>query len=110
MTLGGVWGNGARPIGGDTNVPENDQAWSIAAALAIKWRRGHGVQVAPSTGWQRVLEEDKMSAIPPVPLLCTFEEIEAARRSHAEFALNVDEGWRRETAFIRAHDLPVTSS
>jgi glycogen debranching enzyme len=100
---------GAEQIFG-TNVPENDQAWSIAAALAIKWRRGHGVQDAPATGWQRALEEETMRAIPPVPLLRTFEEIEAARRSCAQFALNMDEGWRREAAFIRAQDVPVTSS
>jgi hypothetical protein len=104
------FGRRARSAGEEiygTNVPENDQAWSISAALAIKWRRGHGPEGDGATGWQRDIEEEKQRAIAPVPRLRTVEEIERALQSSSTFTLNADEGWRRESAFVREHELPV---
>ncbi len=105
--------NTATPAGSEeirgTNVPENDQAWSISAALAIKWRLGHHAHEGESAGWQRTLEEERQRAVPAVPLLRSFGDIERALHGRCAFRLNVDEGWRREAAFVRAHDMPAPS-
>lgn len=90
-----------------TNVPENDQAWSISAALAIKWRRGRRFDGVAAGSWQRAIEERKQRAIPPVPILATFREIARALEDSSAFTLNLDEGWRRERAFVQQHELPT---
>jgi glycogen debranching enzyme len=92
-----------------TNIPENDQAWSISAALAIKWRRGRRVDGGTASGWQRDLEEEKRRAYPPAPLLRWLRDIEQSLGGGSAVALNKDEGWRRESAFVRAHELPRKS-
>lgn len=92
-----------------TNIPENDQAWSISAALAIKWRRGHGKDEGWSSGWQRAIEDEKRRTIPPVPILRSLRDIEDALEQNSGPVLNIEEGWRRETAFVRAHELPARS-
>jgi glycogen debranching enzyme len=91
-----------------TNVPENDQAWSIAAALAIKWRRGHEQdgQSAPE-GWQRDLEARLLDRVPFTPVLRTIREVQQALPSGYSFRVDRGKGWESETAFTRRRDLPA---
>jgi glycogen debranching enzyme len=95
---------GAEEIYG-TNVPENDQAWSISAALAIKWRRGHGLDGGVATGWQRGIEERKERTVRAVPVLRTFSDIKRELEGAEALTLNTEEGWRRESAFVRRQEL-----
>jgi glycogen debranching enzyme len=94
-----------------TNVPENDQGWSISAALAIKWRRGRRERVEPATaGWQAEVEGRKLGENVPATLLRTEGEIQRARDESDQFSLNAEEAWRREQAFVRARELPAASA
>ncbi|HZU14037.1 MAG TPA: hypothetical protein VFB58_14440 [Chloroflexota bacterium] len=88
-----------------TNVPENDQAWTISAALAIKCRRGQRPRPEPIARWQRGIEDRKAREIPPARLLRSLEEIQRVRRQSGTFRVNRREGRRRERAFIAAHEL-----
>jgi glycogen debranching enzyme len=91
-----------------TNVPENDQAWSISAALAIKWRRGRRGRVEPATvGWEAELERNKRREIPPARLFTTNTEIAEARERSPSFKLNATEGFRRERQYVQAQELPA---
>lgn len=84
-----------------TNVPENDQAWSISAALAVKWRRGRRDRSLPASGpWQREIESDRMRAHPPVVLLRTVREVEKAYATPYCCKVNTDKGFERERAFL----------
>jgi glycogen debranching enzyme len=94
-----------------TNVPENDQGWSISAALAIKWRRGRRDHGEPAAGgWQAGIEQRKLQEHEPVTLLRTQGEIEHAREQGGKFSLNAEEGYRREQAFLQTRELPVASA
>lgn len=89
-----------------TNIPENNQAWSISAALAIKWGRGHSD--APSEkaeGWERELEERKRCEHPPAVLLRHTRDVVKERQRSAAFRLEAEEGTRRELAHVQAHEL-----
>jgi glycogen debranching enzyme len=90
-----------------TNVPEKDQAWSVSAALAIKWRRGRRDKSTPAAGgWEADLEVTKLRENSPAVLLRSEAEITAAREASDPFRLNAEEGRRRESAYVQAHELP----
>lgn len=94
-----------------TNVPENDQAWSISAALSIKWRRGRRDQDEPAAGgWQEEIEQRKLCENHPATLLRTEGEIRRAREHSDQFSLNAEEAFRREQAFVRSRELPAASA
>lgn len=89
-----------------TNVPENDQAWSISAALASKWRRGRRrLTPAPEGSWQREREADLLRRHPPVSLLRTVSEVEAVQHTPYCCKVNTEKGLARERAFIASHRL-----
>jgi len=89
-----------------TNVPENDQAWSISAAFAVKWRRGRRQPPRPlSTTWGSDLEDRLLKKIAPVKLLRTVGAIEQAFPTDYSFRINTLEGWEREGAYARRHHL-----
>jgi glycogen debranching enzyme len=96
--------DGAVEIAG-TNVPENDQAWTISAALAIKWSRGRRLATAPTRGWQWEEEKQIWKRIRPVEPLRTKGEIERAAAQAYRFRINTVKGWERERAHIREHGL-----
>lgn len=89
-----------------TNVPEIDQAWSISAALAIKWycgRRKRGR--SPYRAWQSNLETRIWKRIEPVPLLRTRRDIERASQTGYRFKINTARGWELERSRIRQIEL-----
>jgi glycogen debranching enzyme len=87
-----------------TNVPENDQAWSISAGLAVKWRRGSRQPPRPlSITWGTDLEDRLLNRITPVELLRTVSEIEQAFPTDYSFRINTRKGWEREGAYARRH-------
>jgi glycogen debranching enzyme len=87
-----------------TNVPENDQAWSISAGLAVKWRRGRRQPPRPlSIAWGSELEDELLSTIAPAKLLCTVNDIEQAFPTNYSFRINTRKGWEREGTYARRH-------
>jgi glycogen debranching enzyme len=89
-----------------TNVPEDDQAWTVSAALAIKWRKGHPEeQEAAATGWEADLETRILAEIQPVALLKTAAEVDEALPRDCSFWVNTKRGSRDEHAFVSSHAL-----
>lgn len=92
-----------------TNVPENDQAWTVAAALAIKKRQGlserpHPVQFPPHDA----LENEVLRRITEVRLLRTLTEIEDARPSDYSIHVDTAKGRECERSWVQHHDLETT--
>jgi glycogen debranching enzyme len=83
----GTRSEGAEEIVG-TNVPENDQAWTVSAALAIKYRRGSRMREVETTAEARELENRKLREVSPVHLYRTAPEIEEAYRTGDRFWIN----------------------
>jgi hypothetical protein len=84
-----------------TNVPENDQAWTISAALAIKWRRGRRRTARPVEGtWQSELEDEIFGRIERARLLRTIREIKSAFPTSYSFWVNREKGFARERAYL----------
>jgi len=81
----------------------------ISAALAVKWRRGHPARGPATAGWQHGLEQRKAREISAVSLLRTIEDIQRALENAPELNLNLEEGCRREMAYVRDHELPALS-
>ncbi|MDZ4227976.1 MAG: hypothetical protein U1E54_01895, partial [Candidatus Levybacteria bacterium] len=76
-----------------TNIPEQDQAWSISAMIRAKRERGkHIKQVTNPTSWQYALEEELLSAIPFVKLLKTNDEIQEAFPVHCRYSIDTQRG------------------
>jgi hypothetical protein len=87
-------------------VPEDDQAWTVSAALAIKWRKGHPEeQEAAATGWEADLETRILAEIQPVALLKTAAEVDEALPRDCSFWVNTKRGSRDEHAFVSSHAL-----
>lgn len=87
-----------------TNVPENDQSWTISACLSIKWQRGRrDPEQAPATSWQPAVEEEVQSEVPPVKLLTSVPEIESALPADYAFVVNMPQGWDHEKSHLARH-------
>jgi glycogen debranching enzyme len=73
-----------------TNVPEAPQAWTVTAALALKWLLGAG-RWAPGrevTPARSALEAAVLREVPPARLLRTGAELRAAYDRRGDFVLN----------------------
>jgi glycogen debranching enzyme len=83
-----------------TNVPEAPQAWTVTAALALKWLLGAGrwptgPEVTPARG---ALDAAVLRELPPAPLLRTRAELRAVYDRRGDFVLNRDRAWERARA------------
>lgn len=81
-----------------TNVPESPQAWTVTAALAVKWwyagARGlHGR--APSFA-RKALDSAVIGEMPDVEALASAESIKRAWDQRGDFWLNIAEGKRMD--------------
>jgi glycogen debranching enzyme len=86
-----------------TNLPENDQAWTVAAAVAIKWRIGRrSSDEPPDRHWGRELEEELLRRIGETKLFRTLADIERARPTEYAIRVNTEKGWERERAWTAA--------
>lgn len=88
---------GTELIGMD--VPENDQAWSISAALAVKVRRGK--QRPGLADRQDGFEEGVLTRQGQSAVLRTRAEVAAVREASARIWINRAEGRRREQAYLQ---------
>lgn len=90
-----------REIAG-TNAPEEAQAWTVTAALALKWLLGAGRWPAgpPPAPSRTGLDEGLLAGMPPAELLRTGAEIRAAYERRGDFVLNRRRGWERERAAV----------
>lgn len=92
-----------------TNLPENDQAWTISAMLAVKWRRGHRFAAHREGGDRRdELEDEILRTAGAAHLLRTAGEIVQERRNSTLFHVDTRAGWDREHAWVRAHEAGVS--
>jgi glycogen debranching enzyme len=83
-----------------TNVPEAPQAWTVTAALALKWLAGAGrwppgPEVTPA---RRALDVALLRELPPVRLLRTRADLRAAYGRRGDFVLNRDRAFERDRA------------
>jgi glycogen debranching enzyme len=79
-----------------TNVPDQAQAWTVSAALAIKLRASPAREGA--AGWRRELEDAVLDAMPRAGRLRTGPELETAFARRGDFVIDVEEGWARARA------------
>lgn len=100
----GADGAGAQEIVG-TNVPEAPQTWTVTAALALKSARGGrplcGWPAPPLAPWAAALEAEVLAGMPPVGVVRTNAEADAAFARRARFTLNRDRAWTRDRASQR---------
>lgn len=78
------------------NVPDQAQAWTVSAALAIKRRPAPAREGA--AGWRRELEDAVLRALPRVDRLRTRPELEAAFARRGDFVIDLEEGRSRARA------------
>jgi glycogen debranching enzyme len=88
-----------------TNHPENDQAWTVAAALACKWRIGRRSRkdFPPALEARRELENKLLRHAGETKLFRTLADIERARPTDYAIQVNTEQGWARERAWTAAH-------
>ncbi|GAC1507212.1 MAG: hypothetical protein NVS1B3_07420 [Candidatus Dormibacteraceae bacterium] len=85
-----------------TNRPESPQAWTVAAALALKrwFGTGPGLHGTPSPpraeSWREALEADALSSLDSVGAFRTAAEVEAAYADRGDFVLNIQTGQERD--------------
>jgi len=100
-----------------TNRPESPQAWTVAAALALKRWFGtglglHGTLRPPrAERWREALEADVFSGLASVDAFRTAAEVEAAYADRGDFVLNIRTGQERDrrARATRHGDEPVNS-
>jgi len=70
-----------------TTVPEAPQAWTVTAALALKWfgRWPAGAAVTPA---RAALDAEVLREVPEARALCTSAELGAAYERRGDFVLN----------------------
>ncbi len=78
---------GTRVIAG-TNIPEGEQAWTVSAALAVKYRISHEPLPSPQSRG----EAELLGSIPSQPLLAAREDIQEVRRRQPRILLNTSAG------------------
>lgn len=85
-----------------TNVPEETQAWSVSAILAIKWRFGavRATDDLPprSDGWRRELEDELLMGMPHAHFLRGRVDREAVYARRGDFTINLAAGIERDRA------------
>ncbi len=84
-----------------TNVPEEAQAWSVTAALALKWLFGSGRDLhglANVLPLRQALEAEVLRDMPEATVLRTAAELSAAYARRGDFALNLAIGLARDRA------------
>ncbi len=74
-----------------TNIPEEGQAWTASAILAVK-RGLRPKNHLPSSMWSRALEHKLLASIPPAELLQTADDINNKRKTTKSFAIDIDAG------------------
>jgi hypothetical protein len=88
-----------------TNVPEEGQAWTVTAALVLKWLFGSNrwppVPPAPPTG--SALEERVLRRVPHIDLLRSRPDLRAAYERRGDLMLNRELGLARDRAAQAAH-------
>jgi glycogen debranching enzyme len=87
-----------------TNIPENEQAWTIAAGLAVKWRLGRRVQAGPASP-PPPLERDLLARTGTTALFRTVAEVEHARNIGYVCDVHTTEGCEAEGEWVREHAL-----
>ncbi|PZS04717.1 MAG: hypothetical protein DLM70_07585 [Chloroflexi bacterium] len=88
-----------------TNVPENEQAWTISAVLASKYGRGRRASPVRGQTWQTEVEDRCLRSSGTVVLMQSRSEIERARRTDHGFRIDRQGGFEREAAWTRAHEI-----
>jgi glycogen debranching enzyme len=91
-----------------TNHPENDQAWTVAAALACKWRIGRRPRVrnaSPVSDAHPDLEAELLRQAGETKVFRTLADIARARPTDYVIAVNTEQGWARERKWTAAHVL-----
>jgi glycogen debranching enzyme len=80
-----------------TNVAEAPQAWTVTAAVALKWLLGAGRWPAgpEPTPARRALDAEVLREVPPARLLRTAAELRTAYDRRGDFVLNRPLGWDR---------------
>jgi glycogen debranching enzyme len=84
-----------------TNVPEQAQAWTVAAIFSIKRRVGHAAEEAPAAGtWQGELEESLLGANPRVGLLEPSEAVRVRETQRTPFRIDTELAITIDTMFL----------
>lgn len=83
-----------------TNVPDQAQAWTVSAALAIKTGPG-SAGGPPANGWRRDLEDEVLGAVPHARRLGDRAELEAAYTHRGDFVIDLEGGLARARAARR---------
>jgi glycogen debranching enzyme len=83
-----------------TNVPEEGQAWTVTAALALKWLFGSNrwPPVAPPPPTRSGLEERVLRQVPHLDLLRSNQQLRTAYERRGDFVLNRELGLARDRA------------
>lgn len=80
-----------------TNYPENIQAWTVSAALAIKYKHAHPQPRQIDTqSWQYQLEENLLQKVPWEKLLKSREELKKAFPTDYSFRIDLTLGLQKE--------------
>ena len=85
-----------------TNRPESPQAWTVTAALAVKWwyGGGHGLHGHGRTHdgrhWRDALDAAVSGAMPGVEALQSSGSIQSAWNHRGDFTVNLSEGKRMD--------------
>jgi glycogen debranching enzyme len=80
-----------------TTIPEAPQAWTVTAALALKW--AHRWPAGPAaTPARAALDAGMLRELPPARPLRTAGELRAAYDGRGDFVLNLAAGSRRDRA------------
>lgn len=83
-----------------TNFPEAPQAWTVTAAVALKWLNGAArwPAVPEPTPARRALDAEVLREVEPAGLLRTAAEVRAAYDRRGDFILNRARAWERDRA------------
>lgn len=79
-----------------TNVPEQAQAWTVSAVLAIKSAMACAGPEPPAVGWRRALEDAVLARMPRVDCVRTPAERASAFARRGDFVTDVAAGCDRD--------------
>jgi len=91
-----------------TNIPEEGQAWTVTAALAVKWLFGSNrwPPVPPAPPTRSAIEERVLRQVPHIDLLRSGPELRAAYERRGNFVLDRELGLARDRAAYAARRDP----
>lgn len=87
-----------------TNIPENEQAWTIAAGLEVKWRLGRRARTSPASEPSE-LERDLLAQTGTTQIYRTVSDVQRARQTGYVIEVDTHVGCETEGAWVREHAL-----